>query len=109
MHITWSFIGKKKRGWLVEWVQKASFDWLNKSFVISTSERNYQTLLSDQNLLAVVWDSQPYVISILPHFTSRVLVPSEHHVLKNISFYEEAQAADVKARQNQVNKREKKN
>ena len=42
------------RGRLVEWVEKASFDRLNKLFVISASERNYQTLLTDRNLLAVV-------------------------------------------------------
>lgn len=40
-------IGKKKRGQLVEWVEKASFDRLNKLFVISASERYHQTLLTD--------------------------------------------------------------
>ncbi|RVW75820.1 hypothetical protein CK203_055090 [Vitis vinifera] len=38
---------KKKRGRLVEWVEKASFDLLNKLFVISTNERHYQTLLAN--------------------------------------------------------------
>lgn len=34
-------VGKDMRGRLVEWVEKASFDCLNKLFVISASERNY--------------------------------------------------------------------
>lgn len=38
----------------MEWVEKASFDRLNKLFEISTNERNHQVLLMDGNLLAVV-------------------------------------------------------
>ena len=54
MHITWCITKNKKRGRLVEWVKKASFDQLNKLFVIFASERHHQTLLIDQNLLVVV-------------------------------------------------------
>ncbi|RVW44574.1 hypothetical protein CK203_116537 [Vitis vinifera] len=70
---------KKKRGRLVEWRNKASFDQLNKLFVIFASERDYQTLLTDQNLLVVVWELQSYVLSILPRLAPKVLVPDEHH------------------------------
>ncbi|KAL6323539.1 hypothetical protein AAG906_039117 [Vitis piasezkii] len=45
---------QERRGHLVEWVEKASFDRLNKLFVISSLERNHQTLLS------------PYVLPIIP-------------------------------------------
>lgn len=38
----------------------------------------------------------------------KVLVPSEHHVLKDLPFYKEARATNVKARQDQLNQREKK-
>ena len=96
------------RGWLVEWVEKTSFDGLNKLFVISTSERNHETLLTYQNLQAMVRDSQQYVISTLPRFALRVLVPDEHHVLKDLHFYEEARVADAKARQDQLDQKEKK-
>lgn len=34
-------IGKRMRGRLMEWVEKASFDRLDKLFVISTSEQHY--------------------------------------------------------------------
>lgn len=46
--------GSSKRGRLDEWVERASSVFLNKLFEITVSERNYQTLLSSQNLLAVV-------------------------------------------------------
>ena len=59
-------VGTSKRGRLVEWVEKASFDRLNKLFEINTIERHYQTLLSARNLLAVVREPQPYVVNILP-------------------------------------------
>lgn len=82
----------------MEWVEKASFDRLNKLFVISASEYHHQTLLTDQNLLLVVWEPQPYVFPILPRIAPKVLVFGEHHVLRDLPFYKEALAADVKAR-----------
>ena len=67
-------------------MDKTFFDRLNKLFVISVSERNHETLMIDQNLQAVVRDSQPYVIPTFPCFEPRVLVPDEHHVLKDLPF-----------------------
>lgn len=88
--LTWCFTGKIKRGWLVEWVDKTSFDRLNKLFVISTGERDHGTLLTDQNLIALVRDSESYVVPTLPRFVTRVLMPKEQFVLKDLPFYEEA-------------------
>ena len=79
----------------MEWVEKTFFDWLNKLFVISSRERHHQTLFIDRNLLVVVRESQSYVISILPRLAPKVLVPSEHHILKDLIFYEEARAIDT--------------
>ena len=58
-------VGKERKGWLMGWVEKASFDRFNKLFVIFVSERNYQTLLTDRNLLVVVRESQSYVLPII--------------------------------------------
>ena len=80
-------------------MDKTSFDRLNKLFVISAGERNHETLLTNQNLQAVVQDSESYVVPTLPHFAPRVLVSSEHYVLKDLSFNAEARAVDAKARQ----------
>ena len=92
----------------MEWVKKASFDWLNKLFVISTNERHHKTLLIDKNLVVIVWESHPYILSILPHFEPKMLVPDEHHVLKDLSFYKEVRVVDAKAQQNRFDQREKK-
>lgn len=35
------YVGADKRGHLVEWVEKVSFNRLNKLFEIAASERNY--------------------------------------------------------------------
>lgn len=80
----------------MEWVEKALFDPLNKLVVISISKRNYQTLLTDRNLLVVVWEPQPYVFPILPRLVPKVLVPGEHRVLKDLHFYKVVCAADAK-------------
>lgn len=101
--------GKKKRGWLVEWIEKTSFDRLNKLFVISSSERHHQTLLTDRNLLVVVRESRSYIIPILPRLAPKVLVSGEHHVLNDLLSYEKARAAYAKARQDRLDQREKKN
>ena len=46
--------GTDKRGRVVEWVEKASFDRLNKLFEITAAEKHHETLLTAKNLLAVV-------------------------------------------------------
>ena len=91
-------LGKKKRYQLMEWVEKESFDRLNKLFVISACEYHHQTLLTNHNLLLVVWEPQPYVFPILPRIALKVLVFGKHPVLRDLPFYKEAWAADAKAR-----------
>lgn len=71
------------RSHLVEWVEKASFDHLNKVFEITTNKRNHQIFLTDWNLLVVVREPKLYVLPILPHPVLKVLVSSKHHVLKD--------------------------
>ncbi|KAL6314319.1 hypothetical protein AAG906_019017 [Vitis piasezkii] len=48
------------RGHLVDWVEKEPFACVNKLFEIDALERHYKTLLSAQNLMAVVRVSQDY-------------------------------------------------
>ncbi|KAL6319916.1 hypothetical protein AAG906_036990 [Vitis piasezkii] len=97
-----------KRGRLVEWVEKASFDRLNKLFEITAIERHHQTLLSARNLLAVVREPQPYVLNIFPRRLPKVVVPWEHFVLKDLPFYEKAREEDAKACQERLDQREEK-
>lgn len=95
-----------RRGRLVTWVEKASFDRLNRLFEITVGERNYQMLISSRNLLVVVWESQPYILNILPRWLPKVVVSGEYFVLKDLPFYERARDADTKARQECLNHRE---
>ena len=76
--------------------------------MISANERNYQTLLTDRNLLTVVRESRLYILPILPHPLPNVLVPGEHDLLKDLPFYEVAHVVDPKARQDRLDQREKK-
>ncbi|RVW59600.1 hypothetical protein CK203_107442 [Vitis vinifera] len=100
--------GKMRRGRLVEWVDKASFDRLNKLYVIFANEWNHETLLTKQNLLKLVQDFESYTVPSLPHFAAKVLVPGEHYVVKDLPFYEEAQVEDSKTKDDQLAQREKK-
>lgn len=87
-------------------MEKASFDQLNKLFEIAAGKRSCQTLFSTRNLRAVTQISQPYVINIIPRRLPKKVVPGEHFVLKDLSFYTEAREADAQARQERLNQRE---
>ena len=86
-------------------MEKASFDLLNKLFVISAGKRNHQTLITDRNLLAVVWEPQLYVFHIIPHLLLKVLVPGVHYVLKDLPFYKVVREVDVKVHQDRLDQR----
>lgn len=92
----------------MEWVEKDSFDRLNKLFEISTTERNHQVLLMDKNLLPMVRESKSFILPIFPHLAPRSLVSSEHHMLKDLPCYEVARATDSKERQNHLEQKDKK-
>ena len=100
--------GTDKRGHVVEWVEKASFDRLNKLFEITTAERHHQTLLTARNMLTVVREPQSYITNILPRKLPKKVVSVEHFVLKDLPFYERARKADAKARQKLLDEQEEK-
>ena len=87
--------GPDKRGHIADWVGKASFACLNKLFEIDASERHYGTLLTARNLMAVVRESQEYVVNILPRKLPKEVVPGEHYILKDLPFYKEVKEADA--------------
>ena len=93
---------------MVEWVEKASFDRLNKLFKITAIERHHQTLFSARNLMAVVREPQPYVLNIFLRRLPKVVVPGEHFVLKDLPFYEKAREEDAKACQERLDQWEEK-
>ena len=99
---------KDRRGKLVEWVEKASFDWLNRLFEIAAAERSCETLLSAQNLRLVTQEPQPYVLNILSRRLPKEVVSGEHFVHKDLLFYPKASKADARARKVRPNEREEK-
>ncbi|RVW36796.1 hypothetical protein CK203_103354 [Vitis vinifera] len=99
-------LGKDRRGKVVEWVEKASFDRLNRLFEIAAGERSCETLLSAQNLRLVTQVSQPYVLNILPRRLPKKVVAGEHFILKDLPFYTAMRKADAQARKARLNVRE---
>ena len=99
--------GPERKGHIVDWVEKASFACLNKLFEIDANERHYGTLLTARNLMAVVRESQDYVINILPRKLPNEVVPGEHYILKDLPIYKEVKEADAEKRQALLDDREK--
>ena len=93
---------------MVEWVEKASFDRLNRLFEIAAGEMSCETLLSAQNLRLVTQVPQPYVLNILPRRLPKEVVAGKHFILKDLSFYTTVQKADAQARKALLNEREEK-
>ncbi|KAL6334346.1 hypothetical protein AAG906_014747 [Vitis piasezkii] len=95
------------RGHLVDWVDKEPFACVNKLFEIDATERQYKTLLSAKNLLAVVRVSQDYFIHKLPQKLPKEVVPGEHLTWKELSIYQEAKEADAEKRRKLLEDRDK--
>ncbi|RVX00268.1 hypothetical protein CK203_026649 [Vitis vinifera] len=99
--------GLELRGHLVDWVEKASFACVCKLFEINPKEMAYKTLLSARNLMAVVRESQEYVINILPRKLSKdEIVPGEHYTMKELPLYQEAKEADAERRRKLLENRD---
>ncbi|RVW32190.1 hypothetical protein CK203_080087 [Vitis vinifera] len=56
----------------------------------------------------VEWVEKLYVLPILPHLVPKVLVPGEHHMLKDPPFYEVVHTRDAKGCQDRLDQRDKK-
>ena len=90
----------------MQWVEKASFNRLNRLFEIAAAKRSCETLLSVQNLRSVTQEPQPYVLNILPRRLPKEVVSGEHFVLQDLPFYAAMRKADVRARKVRLNERE---
>ncbi|RVW99722.1 hypothetical protein CK203_029183 [Vitis vinifera] len=98
--------GPEKRGHLMDWVEKASFACLSKLFEIDAKERQCKTLLTARNLMAVVRESQEYVINILPRKMPNEVVPGEHYTMKDLPIYQALKEADAEKRRALLDNRE---
>ena len=93
----------------MDWVEKASFACVCKLFEINPKERACKTLLSARNLMAVVRESQEYVINILPRKLPKdEVVPGEHYTVNELPLYQEAKEADAERRRKLLDDRDQK-
>ncbi|RVW32836.1 hypothetical protein CK203_107193 [Vitis vinifera] len=81
-------LGKERRGKVVEWVEKASFDRLNRLLILQRA-RGAVKCFSPRRISAWWW-------------------LGEHFVLKDLSFYAAVRKADARARKALLNEREEK-
>ncbi|KAL6347490.1 hypothetical protein AAG906_026012 [Vitis piasezkii] len=72
----------------------------------ASPDKRGHTLLTAQNLMAVVRESQEYVINILPRKLPKKVVPGQHYILKDLPFYKEVQKADAQKRRALLDDRE---
>ena len=89
-------------------MEKAPFTLLNKLFEIDVVEQAYKVLLSDKNLLALIDNPKSFIIPVFSPLALSSLVPGEHFMLKDFSFYEVARLAYSETRQARLEERERK-
>ena len=70
---------KKRRGKLVNWVEKASFEKIWKLLEISKRERHHEVLLTLQNLNDLSLNLAPYSVPVIPRPLPIEIVEVEHY------------------------------
>lgn len=83
-------IGKEKHDHLVEWVEKLSWDCLNKLFEIELIKMKIFVLLIEKNFNCVLDHQHSFVILVFSRFAPFSHVPNEYFLLKDLKVYEVA-------------------
>ena len=76
--------GKSRRGILVNWVEKASFEKIWKLLEIFERERHHEVLLTLKNLDDLSCDPAPYSVSVIPRPLSIEIVEREYYVTMDL-------------------------
>ena len=71
-------VGKSRRGNLVNWVEKVSFEKFRKLLEISKLERQHEVLLTLKNLNDLSRHPTPYSVLVIPLPTE--IVEGEHNI-----------------------------
>ena len=77
------FAGKRRRGWLISWVEKASLECIRRLLKIIKAEQNHKLLLSVKNLRELGASPFHYIVLVIPRPLPAELVKGEHFVLAN--------------------------
>ena len=76
--------GKIRRGKLVNWVEKASFEKIRKLLEIFEQERHHEVLLTLKNLDDLSHNPAPYSVPIIPGPLPIEIVEGEHYVTTDL-------------------------
>ena len=87
-----------KRGHLVEWVEKTSFERICWLLSIDTKQRRHQLLLTLTNSLDVYCHLKCFVQVIIMQRTPQSLVHREHFMIKDIINYKKAHAEELESK-----------
>ena len=77
-------VGKNRRGKLVNWVEKANFEKIQKLLEISEWERHHEVLITLQNLNDLSRNPVPYSSLVIPRPLPIEIVEGEHYVTANL-------------------------
>ena len=78
------FTGKRRQGWLVSWVEKASLDCIRRMLEITERELNHELLLSVKNLHELGASPFLYIVPVIPRPLPVELIKCEHYVLVDL-------------------------
>ena len=76
--------GKNRRGKLVHWVERASFEKIRRLLEISEQERHHKVLLTVKNLHDLSHHPSSYNIPIIPRPLPSEVVEGEHFVAADL-------------------------
>ena len=78
------FVGKRRRGRLVSWVEKASLERIRGLLEITEAKRNHELLLSMKNLRKPGAGPFLYIVPVIPRSLLEELIRGEHFVLVDL-------------------------
>ena len=78
------FIGRRRRGRLVSWVEKARLDRIKRLLEITEREHNHELLLFAKNLQELGPNPFPYIVHVIPRPLLEELIKGEHIILHDL-------------------------
>ena len=77
-------VGKARRGRLINWVEKSSFEKIRRLLEVSKRERHCKVLLTPENISAVRHNPAPYNLMVIPRPLPLDVVKGEHFVVADL-------------------------
>ena len=89
--------------YLVEWVRKSFWVYLNKLFEIDPAKRKFSIILIEKIFKSVLDQSYPFVILIFSQLALTFPLSDEHFLINDLKFYQVAQVTKNEMRQAYLN------